>query len=96
VYQEVYGFCMPSAAAAEKKAASADNETDKAKAEADQAKADAKATESKATVVADCTKAYFSAFGTLFGGDDVKAQASKVRQQLESITGECKTALSGL
>jgi hypothetical protein len=45
--------------------------------------------------VADCTKAYFSAFGTLFGGDDVKAQASKVRQQLESITGECKTALSG-
>jgi chromosome segregation ATPase len=49
------------AAAAEKKAASADNETDKAKAEADQAKADAKATESKATVVADCTKAYFSA-----------------------------------
>jgi hypothetical protein len=28
--------------------------------------------------------------------DDVKEQAEQVRQQLESITGECKTALGGL
>ncbi len=82
------------AAAAEKQAASADNETDKAKAEADQAKAEATAAESKATVVADCAKAYFSALGTLFEGDDVGAQASKVREQLKGITSECQAALA--
>ena len=81
------------AAAAEKQAASADNETDKAKAEADQAKAEATAAESKAAVVADCAKAYFSAFGTLFEGEDVGAQASKVREQLKGITSECQAAL---
>jgi hypothetical protein len=37
---------------------------------------------------------FLRAFGTLFDGDDVEAQASKVRQQLESITDECKTALN--
>ena len=81
------------AAAAEKQAASADNETDKAKAEADQAKAEATAAESKAAVVADCAKAYFSAFGTLFEGDDVGAQAEQVREQLKGITSECQAAL---
>lgn len=84
------------AAAAKKKAESADDETDKARAEADEAKADAKATESRATVVAECMKAYVSELGLLFEGDDVSAQATKVRKQLESITGECKTALDGL
>ena len=81
------------AAAAEKQAASADNETDKAKAEADQAKAEATAAESKSAVVADCAKAYFSAFGTLFEGDDVGAQAEQVREQLKGITSECQAAL---
>jgi len=81
------------AAAAEKQAASADNETDKAKAEADQAKAEATAAESKAAVVADCAKAYFSAFGTLFEGDDVGAQAEQVREQLKGITSQCQAAL---
>ena len=81
------------AAAAEKQAASADNETDKAKAEADQAKAEATAAESKAAIVADCAKAYFSAFGTLFEGDDVGAQAEQVREQLKGITSECQAAL---
>jgi septal ring factor EnvC (AmiA/AmiB activator) len=79
--------------AAEKDAAQAGNETDKAKAEADKAKADAKAAESKATVVADCAKAYFSAFGMLFEGDDVQAQAAQVREQLKGITSDCETAL---
>ena len=83
------------AAAAEKQAASADNETDKAKAEADKAKAEATAAESKAAVVADCATAYFSAFGALFEGDDVAAQAPKVREQLKGITGECQAALAG-
>jgi len=81
------------AAAAEKQAASADNETDKAKAEADQAKAEATAAESKAAIVAECAKAYFSAFGTLFEGDDVGAQAEQVREQLKGITSQCQAAL---
>ena len=81
------------AAAAEKQAAGAKNDTDKAKAEADKAKADAKAAESKATIAADCAKSYFSAFGTLFEGNDVAAQASKIREQLKGITSDCKAAL---
>jgi chromosome segregation ATPase len=82
------------AAAAEKEAAQAGNETDEAQAEADKAKADAKAAESQATVVADCAKAYFSAFGMLFEGDDVEAQAAEVREQLKGITQQCQTALA--
>lgn len=81
--------------AAEKKAKDAGNETDKANAETDKAKADAKAAESKATVVADCTKAYFSALGTLFEGDDPKAKAETVRKQLKGITTQCQDALAG-
>ena len=83
------------AVAAEKKIAQAGNETEKAEAEADKAKADAKAAESKATVVADCAKAYFGAFGVLFEGDDMKAQSAHVREQLESITDDCQAALGG-
>lgn len=74
-------------------AAKAQAEADKAKAEADKAKADAKAAESKATVVADCAKAYFGAFGMLFEGDDVQAQAAQVREQLKGITSDCEAAL---
>jgi len=81
------------AASAEKQVAEAGDETDKAQAEADKAKADAKAAESKATVVADCARAYLGAFGALFEGDDVEAQATKVREQLEGITDECEAAL---
>ena len=81
------------AAAAGKQAASADNETDKAKAEADKAKAEATAAESRATVVADCAKAYFSALGSLFEGDDVRAQAEQVHEQLKGITSDCQAAL---
>jgi DNA repair exonuclease SbcCD ATPase subunit len=81
--------------AASKKASQANNKTDKANAEADKAKADAKAAESKATVVADCTKAYFSALGALLEGDDPKAQADKVREQMKGITSECQAALAG-
>lgn len=81
------------AAAAEKQAAGAKNDTEKAKAEADKAKADAQAAESRATVVANCAKAYLSAFGTLFEGDDVRAQASQIREQLKGITSDCQAAL---
>jgi hypothetical protein len=80
------------AAAAKNKAAQASDETEKAQAEADQAKAEAQAAESKAAVVADCARAYVSAFGQLFEGDDAGDQADAVREQLNGITAECKTA----
>jgi hypothetical protein len=82
------------AAAAKEKAAQADDENEKAKAEAEQAKAEAEAAQSKAAVAADCARAYVSAFGTLFEGDSVRAQAPKVRSQFASISADCKTALS--
>jgi chromosome segregation ATPase len=81
------------AAAAEQKAKQADNETDKAKAQADQAKAEAEATQSKAAVAADCAKAYFSALGDLFEGDNPEDQAAAVRDKLAGITKDCKAAL---
>ncbi len=78
---------------AKQAADNAKNATDKAEAEADQAKADAKAAESKATIATDCAKAYVSAIGSLFEGDDVRAQASQAREQLKGITSQCKAAL---
>jgi hypothetical protein len=59
------------------------------------AKADTKAAESKATITADCAKAYVSAIGTLFEGDAVRAQATQVREQLKGITSQCQAALGG-
>jgi cytoskeletal protein RodZ len=80
------------AAAAKQKADDAGNATEKAQAEAEQAQAETKAAQSKAAIAADCAKAYISVFGTLFEGDDVKAQVDKVRGQIEQITADCKTA----
>jgi hypothetical protein len=81
--------------AAKQAAAKADNAADKANAEADQAKAEAQVAESKTAIAADCGKAYVSAIGALFEGEDVRAQASAVREQLQSITADCKTAFAG-
>src|SRR4051812_19469326 len=83
------------AADAEQAVAKADNQTDKAKAEADQANAEVQAAESKAKVAASCAKAYVSAFGALFDGDSVEAQAPAVREQLQKITADCKTSFAG-
>jgi cytoskeletal protein RodZ len=83
------------AAAAERDAAAADNETDKARAEAEQAKAEAQAAESKAGIAADCAKAYVSAFGALFEGESVSAQAPAVREELEKISADGKAAFAG-
>jgi chromosome segregation ATPase len=80
------------AEAAKKKAEQADNATDKANAEADQAKAEAQAVESKASIAAECAKAYVSAFGSLIGGEGDQATLS---QQLAGITDQCKAALEG-
>jgi uncharacterized membrane-anchored protein YhcB (DUF1043 family) len=82
------------AAAAKKKASEADNETDKAKAEAEKANAEADAANAKTEVAAACAKAYVSALGTILEGDDVRAQAEKVGEQLKGITADCKAALA--
>jgi chromosome segregation ATPase len=81
--------------AAEQAAQKAGNATEKAEAQAEQAKAQAKEAESKAAVAGDCAKAYTSAIGTLLEGDDVRAQAAQVAEQLRGITSDCKAALEG-
>jgi DNA repair exonuclease SbcCD ATPase subunit len=83
------------AAAAKDKADQAGNDTEKAQAEAEQARAGQKAAESKAAIATDCARAYISAFGTLFDGDDIKAQAAKVREQLSQIHDDCQNAFKG-
>ena len=83
------------AVAAKQDAADAGDETEKAKAQADQAKAEAKAAESRSAVVADCAKAYISAFGALFEGDTAREQAPAVREQRSGITAICKDELAG-
>ena len=83
------------AAVAEQKTAQADDETEKAKAQTEQAQAEAQAAESKAALAADCAKAYLSAFGTLFEGESVRAQAPSVREKFGTISADCKTALAG-
>ena len=78
------------AADAKETAENAGNETDKAKAEADQAKAELTAAESKASIAGDCAKAYVAAIGAVLEG----GEAATVREQLQSITADCKTALA--
>ena len=80
------------AAAAKDKADQAGNQTEKAQAEAEQARADQKAAESKLKVATGCAKAYISAFGALFEGDDLKAQAAKVSEQFKQIHDDCQSA----
>jgi uncharacterized protein YoxC len=49
----------------------------------------------KAEVAADCAEAYGTALSSLAGADDVAAQLSTLRADLESITDECRAALDG-
>ncbi len=79
-------------ASAEKAAQDASNAV---KGSTEEAQAKAQEAESKATVAADCAKSYAGAFGALFEGDSVRAQAATVKQQLQDISATCKTALSG-
>jgi hypothetical protein len=83
------------ATAAQKEAANAKDQTEKQKAKTEQAQAEAEAANSKVEVAADCAKAYASAFGSLFEGESVKAQAAAVGEQLKSISSSCKAALGG-
>jgi chromosome segregation ATPase len=80
------------AAAAEDRAAQASDETEKAQAEADQARAEAQAAESRAAIAADCARAFVTAIDQLLEGDEDQADA--VREQVDGITAECKTALA--
>jgi chromosome segregation ATPase len=83
------------AAAAKQDAAQAEDQTAKAKAQAEEAKAKAEGAQSRAAIVKSCAKAYVSALGALFEGDSVRAQASAVRQNLQSISDDCSNALAG-
>jgi hypothetical protein len=79
--------------AAKQQAADAKTDTEKANAEADQAQAELDAAESKAQIAAGCAKAYITAIGGLFGGGDAKAAAEKVKQDVQGVTADCKSAL---
>jgi preprotein translocase subunit SecF len=81
--------------AAKQQAAQANDATEKAQADAKAAQAEAQAAKSKAQVVTGCAQSYLSALGTLFEGDDVQAQAAKVKEQLQGITADCKAAFAG-
>jgi cytoskeletal protein RodZ len=81
--------------AAKQQAADAKDESAKANAQADEAQAELDAAQSKARIAADCAKAYVTAIGGLFGGGDVSAAADKVKQDVQGITADCKTALAG-
>jgi uncharacterized protein HemX len=61
----------------------------------EEAQAKLQEAQSKATVTADCAKSYISALGGLFDGGSVREQAAKVKQQLQSLSGTCKTSLQG-
>lgn len=80
--------------AAKQQAAEANDATEKAQAQAAEAQAEAQAAESKTKVVSDCAKAYMSTLGTLFEGDDIKAQTAAVKEQLRSISTDCKAAFA--
>src|SRR4051794_20217240 len=82
------------AAKAKQDASKSSNAEDKAKAETEQVKAESEAAQSKAQAAAGCAKAYIAALGGLFEGDGPKAQAATVREDLKSVTADCKTALA--
>jgi hypothetical protein len=81
--------------AAKQQAADASSETEKANAEAAQAQAELDAAQSKAQIAGDCAKAYVGALGGLFDGAGVRAAADKVKQDLQGVTAECKSAFGG-
>jgi uncharacterized membrane-anchored protein YhcB (DUF1043 family) len=80
---------------AKRAADQATSTTDKAKATADDLQAQANVAKAKGTVAADCARASVAAIGQLFEGDSVQAQAQAVRQQLQTIGADCKSALAG-
>ena len=70
----------------------ASDELDAAKAKIE---AQANDVQAKASVATECAKAYGAAFSSLAGADDIAAELSSLRSDLESISDECKAALAG-
>jgi cytoskeletal protein RodZ len=83
------------AAAAKKDADQAQDATEKAQAEAKEAQATADAAQSRTEIAGDCARAYVTAFGALFDGESARSQAPVVREELQSISSQCQSALSG-
>ena len=83
------------AKSAAKAATEADDAAAKAEAEKTKAEAEAEAEKAKSTVVKDCVRAYVTAFGELFEGDSPEDQAAGVRDQLATVSTDCRGALDG-
>ena len=83
------------AAAAKKEAEQAKNQTDMANAEVKQAQAQADAAEAKAKVTTDCAQAYLGSVAKLFEGDNPSSQEAAVKEDLKSVSADCKKALAG-
>ncbi|MDA0181901.1 hypothetical protein OJ997_16480 [Solirubrobacter phytolaccae] len=79
---------------AKEAAAGLDGATEQAQATADQARAEAEAAKAKGAVVTDCAKASFAALGELLDGGSLTAQLSTLRDTLEGIADDCKTAFA--
>jgi chromosome segregation ATPase len=82
-------------AAAERAADNASSAVEQAQARVDEAQARGETAGAKATIAADCGRAYLSALGSLFDGDNVRAQIATVREQLQGISADCKAAMAG-
>lgn len=82
-------------AAASQAADTAASAADQARARIDEAQANTEVAKGQAQIAADCGKAYLGALGALFEGDSVTSQLETVRTQLQGITADCRTALSG-
>jgi chromosome segregation ATPase len=57
------------------------------------AQAQVQAAEAKTTIATDCAKAYVSAIGSLFEGDNIRTQLQAIRGQLQGITADCKASI---
>ena len=82
-------------AAAERATDKASSAVEQAQARVDEAQARGETAGAKATIAADCGRAYLSALGSLFDGDSVRTQVAAVRKQLQGISADCKAAIAG-
>jgi Tfp pilus assembly protein PilN len=82
-------------AAAERATDKASSAVEQAQARVDEAQARGETAGAKATIAADCGRAYLSALGSLFDGDSVRTQVAAVRKQLQGISADCKAAMAG-
>jgi len=77
--------------AAKREAADTKNSaTEKANAQVDEAEAQADQATAKASIAASCAQAYFAAFGKLLDGG-----LDQFKQDIASVTADCKGALGG-